>query len=111
MNDKGNTFKDYILKLAYEGKDIDYIGMSQENKQVWQYYINELVCEGYIDDIGVYGCAWIRIKPKGTVCLLNGGFSGDKKKTSIDTKKYFDMFIKVLIEEGLSLLLGGATEN
>lgn len=111
MKDKINTFKDYILKLAYEGKDIDYVGMSQDDKHVWQYYINELACEEYIDDIGVYGGAWLRIKPKGTVHLLNGGFSGDKQKTSIDTGEYFKMFIEVLIEEGLSLLLGGMLEN
>lgn len=111
MKDKINTFKDYILKLAYEGKDIEYVGMPKDDKQVWQYYINKLACEGYIDDIGVYGGAWLRIKPKGTVCLLNGGFSGDKQKTSIDTGKYFDMFIGVLVEEGLSLLLDGVLKN
>jgi hypothetical protein len=111
MKDKINTFKDYILKLAYDGKDIDYVGMQKDDKYVWQYYINELVCEGYIEDIGVVGGAWLRIKPKGTVHFLNGGLSGDKQKTSIDTGKYFDMFIGVLIEEGLSLLLGGVLEN
>ena len=111
MKDKINTFKDYILKLAYEGKDIDYVGMQKDDKYVWQHYINELVREGYIEDIGVVGGAWLRIRPKGTVHLLNGGFSGDKQKTSIDTGKYFDMFIGVLIEKGLSLLLGGVLEN
>ena len=111
MKDKINTFKDYILKLAYEGRDIDYVGMKKDDKYVWQYYVNELVCEGYIEDIGVVGGAWLIIKPKGTVHLLNGGFSGDTKKTSIDTKRYFDMFIEVLIEKGLSLLLGGMFED
>ena len=40
MKDKINTFKDYILKLAYDGKDIDYVGMQKDDKYVWQYYIN-----------------------------------------------------------------------
>lgn len=105
MKDKINTFKDYILKIAYEGKDINYTGMSMDDKHVWKYYIAELEDEGYIQNMKVEGAAWLRIKPKGTIQLLNGGFSGDKQKTSIDTQRYFEMFIEVLIKEGLSFLL------
>lgn len=107
MKDKINTFKDYILKLAYEGKDIDESNMTPEDKKVWRYYIEELASDGYIRITPVYGVPWFSITPKGTVCLLNGGFSGDKQKTSINTDKYFDMFIEVLVKEGISSLFNG----
>ena len=111
MKDNINTFKDYILKLAKDGEQVDESNMSLEDRHVWEYYIRELSDEGYLRLIPVHGLSWFAIAPKGTVHLLNGGFSGDKQKTSIDTGKYFDMFIGVLIEEGLSLLLGGMLEN
>lgn len=104
--DKVNTFKDYILMLAKEGKGINESYISLEDKHVWIHYINELESGGYLRVIPIYGMPWFTITPKGTVHLLNGGFSGDKQKTSIDTKKYFDMFIEVLMKEGLSLLVG-----
>ena len=104
--DKINTFKDYILKLAKDGKDVDESGMSLDDKHIWIHYINELEYEGYLRVVPVYGVPWFNRTPKGTVYLLNGGFSGDKQKTSIDTEKYFEMFIEVLIKEGLSILIG-----
>lgn len=107
MKDKINTFKDYILKLAYEGKSIDYSGMSRDDKAVWQHYVKEVINAGYATDLGVIGASWLEITPSGIVFLLDGGFSGDRQKTSIDIGKYFDMFIEVLIKEGLSILVRG----
>ena len=103
--DKINTFKDYILMLAKEGKDVNESDMSLEDKHIWIHYINELESDGYLRVIPVCGVPWFNITPKGTVHILNGGFSGDKEKTSIDTKKYFEVFIEVLIKEGLSVLI------